>query len=370
MKNLIKLFAFVDERRLNSTSGFQQSQNIGIDHSKQDTTKTSRVVTSPDTTRRSHQYNSVIFKPERYNSSEDSHHFCDCDPTRSTSSLIDSSLRAQHYVTNTTTTAAAAAPSDQVTILEASDCQRSLNSIKFNEQKQKVTNYLGDQSDKHCCHKLDSEELGGADNHEDNNRQDRNVSWLNLGNYLPTFYYYQHNKKLLNSKQQVENNFSTETKTTTTTTPIDDSQRPASNWRNNYKTINLVGQVERATRDSKEVELTREVAARATRTRTTTTKPITTSNSEAEDGWVLLDEQETLIDISDHRGNQTQKNYIRASSSSSSSFSLFNQKNTRKLAHQRKQQMALNEADIELIRASWIPARKDSMSAGVLLFKG
>lgn len=32
--------------------------------------------------------------------------------------------------------------------------------------------------------------------------------------------------------------------------------------------------------------------------------------------------------------------------------------------------MALNDADVELIRASWCPARKDPVGAGVLLFRG
>lgn len=31
---------------------------------------------------------------------------------------------------------------------------------------------------------------------------------------------------------------------------------------------------------------------------------------------------------------------------------------------------ALSEPDVELIRASWVPARKDPVGAGVLLFKG
>lgn len=33
-------------------------------------------------------------------------------------------------------------------------------------------------------------------------------------------------------------------------------------------------------------------------------------------------------------------------------------------------QMALSETDVELIRASWIPARTDPVGAGVLLFRG
>lgn len=50
-------------------------------------------------------------------------------------------------------------------------------------------------------------------------------------------------------------------------------------------------------------------------------------------------------------------------------FFFFNAKSEQKRREKRRQ-MALDAADIKLIRASWVPARKDPGDSGALLFKG
>jgi hypothetical protein len=115
-----------------------------------------------------------------------------------------------------------------------------------------------------------------------------------------------------------------------------------------------------------------------------------------EDDWVLLGEHELHVDdeASDKRAAEPESCPIRhwpnetEQAESTGRWSLlFNgrqgvtaikrnrhcQDSCNRKTHQRQSQdhqMALSEADIELIRASWIPARSDSIGAGVLLFKG
>lgn len=100
------------------------------------------------------------------------------------------------------------------------------------------------------------------------------------------------------------------------------------------------------------------------------THSATTTDREVvdEDDWILIDEQTAAQPIEYPERCNRQEQPL----NSTRSLTLF-EGIRRLVATQRKQsqpQMALDKADIELINASWDPARTDPVGSGVLLFKG
>lgn len=97
-----------------------------------------------------------------------------------------------------------------------------------------------------------------------------------------------------------------------------------------------------------------------------------------EDDWILLDDNNKLP--IDHTTNHPPKNNHITTNTISNSNNINSNNNRsssssssitykRKSLTQSKQQMALDKPDIDLIKASWVPVRKDTTASGVLLFK-
>lgn len=101
---------------------------------------------------------------------------------------------------------------------------------------------------------------------------------------------------------------------------------------------------------------------------------------EEDEDWILLDND--LTD-EENREHQDSNKHVRQSGG----WSLFltshlgvvaqikkqsahNRQTLRQQEQRLRNQMALGESDVKLIRASWDPARDDPTGAGVLLFKG
>lgn len=80
------------------------------------------------------------------------------------------------------------------------------------------------------------------------------------------------------------------------------------------------------------------------------------------------------------RPDERAKSNLRDCSANANSFPLFASPSAKKQQQQQlkspsigqrtPQTMALDAQDVELIRASWVPARKDPIGSGALLFKG
>lgn len=95
---------------------------------------------------------------------------------------------------------------------------------------------------------------------------------------------------------------------------------------------------------------------------TSTITPVSDQLIEEDDDWILVDNlPPTTTAI---KGTTTSTTKTKTTSKD------HNKRRHGNIRVSKLQQMALDKNDVELIKASWLPVRKDPVSHGVLLFKG